>query len=62
MPDPPDDPAILASQHKIATALIDLQKPAHTEYTFEIFTATMQIGVRSTIGIDTLLGNPPPST
>lgn len=52
----PNDPATLKRQHQIATALIDLQKPAHTAYTLEILHATMQIGVRSTIGVDTLLG------
>jgi phage tail-like protein len=46
----------LQRQFQIATALIELQKPAHTEYTLRIFHDTMQIGVRSTIGVDTLLG------
>lgn len=57
MPNP--DPATLARQHQIATALIDLQKPAHTDYRLEIQFNTMQIGVRSTIGLDTLLGSVP---
>jgi len=51
------NPATLRRQFQIATALIDLQKPAHTAYTLEILHETMQIGVRSTIGVDTLLGN-----
>jgi phage tail-like protein len=52
----------LQRQIPITTALIELQKPAHTEYTLRIFHDTMQIGVRSTIGVDTLLGIlPPPS-
>lgn len=55
MPNP--DPATLQRQSQIATALIDLQKPAHTDYTLEILHDTMQIGVRSTIGVDTLLGH-----
>ncbi len=42
---------------QIATALIELQKPAHTDYELEILFRTMQIGVRSTIGVDTLLGS-----
>jgi phage tail-like protein len=57
MPNP--DPATLGRQHQIATALIDLQKPAHTDYRLEIQFNTMQIGVRSTIGLDTLLGSVP---
>lgn len=55
----PPDPATLQRQHQIATALIDLQKPAHTDYDLEILHDTIQIGVRSTIGVDTLLGKPP---
>ena len=49
----------LQRQFQITTALIELQKPAHTEYTLRIFHDTMQIGVRSTIGVDTLLGSLP---
>jgi|SRR5215475_9515788 len=55
MPNP--DPATLQRQHQIATALIELQKPAHTDYELEILFNTMQIGARSTIGVDTLLGS-----
>jgi phage tail-like protein len=57
MPDP--GLGTLERQNKIARALIELQKPAHTDYTLEILHDTMQIGVRSTIGIDTLLGSLP---
>ena len=57
MPNP--DPATLQRQRQIATALIELQKPAHTDYELDIFFNTMQIGVRSTIGVDTLLGSLP---
>jgi phage tail-like protein len=47
-------------QRLIARALIDLQKPAHTAYKLTItFGTTMQIGKRSTIGKDTLLGDIP---
>jgi phage tail-like protein len=46
-------------QGRIIEALIALQKPAHTTYTYEILSKTLQIGVRSTIGVDTLLGNAP---
>jgi phage tail-like protein len=41
------------------TALVDMEKPAHTYYTLTLHVDTMQIGVRSTIGVDTLLGNLP---
>jgi phage tail-like protein len=57
MPNP--DPATLQRQRQIATALIELQKPAHTDYDLDILFNTIQIGVRSTIGRDTLLGSVP---
>ena len=57
MPNP--DPATLQRQRQIATALIELQKPAHTDYELDIVFDTMQIGARSTIGVDTLLGSLP---
>jgi phage tail-like protein len=57
MPNP--DPATLRRQREIATALIDLQKPAHTDYELRIAVDTMQIRDRSTIGVNTLLGNLP---
>jgi phage tail-like protein len=59
MPNP--DQLTLQRQAQIATALIELQKPAHTDYQLEILFDTMQIGVRSTVGVDTLLGSLPPS-
>jgi len=43
-------------QIAIANALIDLEKPAHTDYDLDLQFPTMQIGVTSTIGTDTLLG------
>jgi phage tail-like protein len=46
----------LARQIEIARALIDLEKPAHTNYTLTTRSPTMQIGVHSTIGTDTILG------
>ncbi len=53
------DPASVKRQNQIARALIELQKPAHTNYELEIVSDTMQIGERSTIGVDTLLGDAP---
>lgn len=60
LPDP--DPATLQRQAQIVTALIDLEKPAHTAYELEIIHDTMQIGIRSTLGVDTLLGSLPESS
>ena len=49
-------PEILQRQIAIAHALIDLEKPAHTTYELDLSFPTMQIGVTSHIGVDTLLG------
>lgn len=37
-------------------ALLDREKPAHTFYNLSILHPTLQIGVHSTIGVDTILG------
>lgn len=51
--------ADLARQRAVLEAIIDMEKPAHTYYELEISpTATMQLGVTSTVGVDTLLGIP----
>ena len=51
--------ADLARQRAVLKAIIDMEKPAHTYYELEISpTATMQVGVTSTVGVDTLLGIP----
>jgi len=59
----PADLATIARQREIITALIDMEKPAHTCYNREdpdlIRFPTMQIGQTSTIGVDTLLGDFP---
>ena len=41
--------------------MIDAEKPAHAHYELRIESNTMQLGVkgRSTLGVDTLLGEPP---
>ena len=49
-------PEVQLRQSAIAHALIDLEKPAHTVYDLDLLFPTMQIGVTSTIGVDTLLG------
>lgn len=57
---PIDDPQQLSkelSKHRrVIRDIIDMEKPAHTHYTLEIVTPTLQLGVNSTVGIDTLLG------
>jgi phage tail-like protein len=46
----------LQKQMEIVAALIELQKPAHTNFKLEPVTIRFQIGDHSTIGVDTLLG------
>ena len=50
------DPKTIARQVEIAIALIELEKPAYTHYDLEFDFSSIQIGVRSMIGVDTLLG------
>jgi phage tail-like protein len=45
-------------QLDVVHALIEAEKPAHTDYELEIHYPTMQIGLRSTLGVDTLLVRP----
>jgi phage tail-like protein len=49
-------PDVQLRQIAIAHALVDLEKPAHTFYELDVSFPTMQIGVTSHIGLDTLLG------
>jgi len=46
-----------AHQEEILRAAIDASKPAHTWYDLRIEIPEMQIGVHSTVGVDTVLGN-----
>jgi hypothetical protein len=55
------DPHQLAALTQRITAIVDAEKPAHTIYELTIDTPTLQIGVTSTIGVDTMLGSPPSS-
>lgn len=43
--------------HDVLRALIESEKPAHTVCTLVVEVPTLQIGVRSTIGLSTLLGS-----
>jgi len=51
------DPDARARVERIARAIIDQERPAHTHYTLDIETPTMQVGIFSTVGVDTLLGH-----
>ena len=53
---PTPDPDRLRDTERRLTAIIDAEKPAHTVYQLTSDTPPMQIGVRSTIGVDTMLG------
>ncbi len=44
-----------ATLEKVARAVIEMGKPAHTFFTLTIEVPEMQIGVRSTIGVDTVI-------
>ena len=57
----PSNAAVVQRQHAIAQALIDLEKPAHTICDLFLEFNTMQIGVTSHVGVDTLLGTIPTS-
>jgi Phage tail protein (Tail_P2_I) len=52
----PNNPENLQRQNLIINSLIDLQKPAHTDYKVNFLAKAMQINVRSQIGVDTFLG------
>ncbi|MBV8437919.1 MAG: hypothetical protein JOY95_10440 [Silvibacterium sp.] len=47
----------LEEQRQLAYEVVELAKPAHTAYEFLIDSPRMQVGVHSTVGIDTVLGS-----
>jgi phage tail-like protein len=55
---PEVNPRRRARLQRLADAIVAAEKPAHTHYRLEIAMKTMQLGVegRSTLGVDTLLG------
>lgn len=53
---PRSDTKTIERQKKIASSLIELEKPAHTFYSLQTRHPTIQIGVYSTVGVDTLIG------
>jgi phage tail-like protein len=44
------------AQRAVIGAVLDLQKPAHTQYRLTLDTPIFRINVNSTVGVDTLLG------
>lgn len=53
---PTPDPRLLERKRQAIIDIINQEKPAHTYYGLTIHVPTMQIGVHSTVGADTLLG------
>lgn len=53
---PASDVADLSRKRSILRAILDLEKPAHTFYDLRIQVPTMQVGVTSRVGVDTVLG------
>lgn len=54
--DPAEYPEFIDRQTTIAHALVELEKPAHTTYRLNPVFPSLQVGVHSTVGVDTLLG------
>jgi phage tail-like protein len=46
-------------QRQLAYEVVELAKPAHTGYEFQVLSPEMQVGVHSTVGLDTVLGSAP---
>jgi phage tail-like protein len=57
LPDLRSNPAELERQLLITRSLIELEKPAHTIYDLDVIFPSMQIGIHSTVGVDTMLGS-----
>ncbi|WP_293374003.1 phage tail protein [Nevskia sp.] len=49
-------PAFVDRQTAIARSIIELEKPAHTSFELHTLFVSLQIGIHSTVGVDTLLG------
>lgn len=54
---PEPDPVQLANYKRSVANVIDAEKPAHTYYDLIVTIPAMQVGVKSTVGVNTLLGN-----
>lgn len=53
---PASDVADLSRKKSILRAILELEKPAHTFYDLRIQVPTMQVGVTSRVGVETVLG------
>lgn len=53
---PTTNPEELSRQSQVVRDILDMEKPAHTNYVLEVETPSLQIGVQSTVGVDTLVG------
>jgi len=49
-------PRAIETQVQLARAVIELGKPAHTDYELVVVSPNFQVGVHSTVGVDTALG------
>lgn len=56
---PTPNPETLRRTKEVAQAIVDLQKPAHTYYLLNVEAPAFQVGIHSTVGIDTLVTTPP---
>jgi phage tail-like protein len=53
------DAVKVQAQRQLAYEVVELAKPAHTGYEFQVLSPEMQVGVHSTVGLDTVLGAAP---
>jgi phage tail-like protein len=53
------NPEEIRRYREVVTAIIEIEKPAHTYYVLDAETPMLQIGVHSRVGVDTLLGLTP---
>ena len=55
------DAVTVQAQRQLAYEVVELARPAHTGYEFQVLSPEMQVGVHSTVGLDTVLGATPAS-
>jgi phage tail-like protein len=53
---PRSSPEVTRRKFEIAQVVVELEKPAHTDYEMLLDTPSLKIGEYSTVGVDTLLG------
>lgn len=56
---PSPDPEQIRKQREVATAIIDMEKPAHTHYRLLHKVRSLHVERYATVGVDTLLGDRP---